>query len=272
MGGDAAVCAAQFPAVGLIWWVGTLLGDDYGAGGALNPLVVFAVPVLLALAVLVVPALGCAQALLQILPAEFLARRALRRAREPLWAWHLVFAVLLGVAWAVPVLLLWDRPFTTTTAALLAALGVLPVLGFGWLRRRPPGSPRGVHWSARLCVLVGVGAVLGVVTGVVKGYEPPELSAAQLAGAWRGADGAVLGLHTGVFAVCDGTGSWLFDDKGGYDPYGDGPEGRPGVVVRVDGGCGQETYWRIGGTADEPELFVAFGDPDAPDLRILTRG
>ncbi|MFG2724401.1 hypothetical protein [Streptomyces canus] len=59
------------------------------------------------------------------------------------------------------------------------------------------------------------------------------------------------------------TGTWLLDDKRAHD--------RAGVVVRLDGGCGQETYWRIGGTESEPELFLPFGDPDAPDLRILTR-
>lgn len=26
----AGVCAAQMPAIGLVWWIGTELGDDYG--------------------------------------------------------------------------------------------------------------------------------------------------------------------------------------------------------------------------------------------------
>lgn len=30
----AAVCAAQLPAIGLIWWIGNLLGDDYAYAGA----------------------------------------------------------------------------------------------------------------------------------------------------------------------------------------------------------------------------------------------
>ncbi|GAA3499846.1 hypothetical protein GCM10019016_069510 [Streptomyces prasinosporus] len=46
---------------------------------------------------------------------------------------------------------------------------------------------------------------------------------------------------------------------------------RDEVRVRFDGNCGQETAWTIGGTADAPEPFVTLGDPDAGDLRILTR-
>lgn len=138
--------------------------------------------------------------------------------------------------------------------------------------------------SVGLFLLVILGGVLATTTGIVEEYEPPALSAEQLTGVWRGDEGAVLSLGTDgraelsdlptesgsadqyaepPFAVCDGTGTWLLDDKGGHD--------RAGVVVRLDGGCGQETYWRIGGTGSEPELFVPFGDPDAPDLRILTQ-
>ncbi|SDM72180.1 hypothetical protein SAMN04487981_102375 [Streptomyces sp. cf386] len=124
--------------------------------------------------------------------------------------------------------------------------------------------------------------MLGTATGVVKDYEPPRLTADELTGVWRGEDGAVLRLHPGgraeltdlptesesgdwlaepPFAVCEGTGTWLLDR-----------EGRDGVVVRLDGGCGRQTRWTIGGTERDPELFVLFGDPDAGDLRILKRG
>jgi hypothetical protein len=62
--------------------------------------------------------------------------------------------------------------------------------------------------------------------------------------------------------VCDGTGTW--------EPDADSDE-RDGVVVRLDGDCGQETRWSVSGTAHAPELFVLFGDPDAGELRILKR-
>jgi hypothetical protein len=70
--------------------------------------------------------------------------------------------------------------------------------------------------------------------------------------------------------VCDGTGTWSLDMEGREELWsGQGAEDRDGVVVRLDGGCGEQTYWTIGGTEREPELFVLFGDPDAGDLRIL---
>ncbi|MFF1721900.1 hypothetical protein [Streptomyces sviceus] len=291
----AAVCAAQFPAIGLIWWIRDQLGDDYENAGATGALAVFGLLCPLVVAPLVLPVLGLLHAAVQVLPAQVLAHRAARRARGPVWAWHLALTTVLGVAWAALALLLWDWPFTTT-APLLAALGVLPVLGLGWLRRRT-GGLRAV-WlpalfaSVGLFLLVLLGGVLAPVTGIVDEYEPPALSAGQLTGVWRDEKGAVLRLGTdgraeltdlpteaepgsvdpyaeSPFDVCDGTGTWLLDGKGGHDPYANGPEGRPGVVVRPAGGCGQETYWRIGGTESEPELFVPFGDPDAPDLRIL---
>ncbi|MEU0423134.1 hypothetical protein ABZ235_05865 [Streptomyces canus] len=294
---DAAVCAAQFPAIGLIWWIREQLGDDYAYAGAYGAFAVFALACLLVVAPLVLPVLGLLHAVVHVLPAELLAHRAARRTRGPVWAWHLALTAVLGLIWAALALLLWDWPFTTT-APLFAALGVVPVFGLEWLRRRPRG-PWAV-WlpslfaSVGLFLLVFLGGVLATVTGILEEYEPPVLSAGQLTGTWRGEEGAVLRLGTGgraeltdvpaedepgaggpyaepPFAVCDGTGIWLLDDKGGHDPYGDGPEGRPGVVVRLDGVCGQETYWRIGGTESEPELFVPFGDPDAPDVRILTR-
>ncbi|MEU0949047.1 hypothetical protein ABZ379_41190 [Streptomyces canus] len=293
----AAVCAAQFPAIGLIWWIRDQLGDDYANAGATGALAVFGLLCLLVVAPLVMPVLGLLHALVQVLPAQVLAHRAARRTRGPVWAWHLALTAGLGLAWAALALLLWDWPFTTT-APLLAALGVLPVLGLGWLRRRTRGL--GAIWLPALFASVGLfllallGGVLATVTGIVDEYEPPALSAGQLAGVWRGEKGAVLRLGTGgraeltdlpteaepgsvdpyaeqPFDVCDGTGTWLLDDKGGHDPYGNGSSGRAGVVVRLDGGCGQETYWRIGGTESEPELFVPFGDPDAPQVRVLTR-
>ncbi|MEU0411091.1 hypothetical protein ABZ307_25185 [Streptomyces griseorubiginosus] len=293
----AAVCAMQFPAIGLAWWIGDQLGDDYAYGGAYGAFALFALACLLAVAPLVLPVLGLGHAVLQVLPAEALAREAARRTRGPVWAWHLGLAAVLGVLWAGLALLLWDWPFTVT-APLFAVLGVLPVLGLGWLRRRTRGFwgvwLPALFASVGLFLLVFLGGVLATVTGILEEYEPPKLSAAQLTGVWRGEKGAVLRLGTGgraeltalpaeavpgsvdpyadpPFEVCDGTGTWRLDAKGGYDPYADGPGGRPGVVVRLDERCGQETYWRIGGTETAPELFVPFGDPDAPEVRILTR-
>ncbi|MFG2553350.1 hypothetical protein ACGFWF_25830 [Streptomyces sp. NPDC048581] len=287
----AAVCAAQLPAIGLIWWIGTELGDDYG-GSPYGLFLLLALACLLVVAPLVLPFVGLAHAVVQIVPADHLARLASRHVRGPVWAWHLVSIPVLGAAWAALAAVLWDWPFVIT-ALLLTALGVLPALGLAYLRRRTriTGRPRGFWgvWlpslfaSVTLFLLVFVGGVLGTVTGLVKDYEPPRLTADELTGVWRGEDGAALRLRPGgraelaelptesesgdwlaepPFAVCEGAGTWFLSREGRRD----------GVVVRLDGGCGRQTRWTIGGTELDPELFVLFGDPDAGDLRILKRG
>ncbi|MGW4547420.1 hypothetical protein ACWEN4_13695 [Streptomyces violaceorubidus] len=69
----------------------------------------------------------------------------------------------------------------------------------------------------------------------------------------------------GEGTACDGLGTWFLVRAGQDDRY------RDGVLVHLDGDCGQESDWTIGGTEQDPELFVFLGDPDAGDLRILTR-
>ncbi|MCL8016320.1 hypothetical protein [Streptomyces sp. AS02] len=287
----AAVCAAQMPAAALIWWIGSYVGYDDYAAGPYGPYVVIAAVFLLGMAVLALPFVALAHAVVHIVPADHLARLAARHVRGPVWAWHLVSVVALGVFWAGLAAVLWDMPFTST-ALILAALGVLPVLGLAYFRRltRITGRARGFWgvWAPSLSactalfLLVVVGGMLGTVTGVL-GYEPPVLSARQLAGVWRGTEGAVLRLDQGgraeltglptesesgdwsadpPYAVCEGAGRWSPGEQGGRDA----------VVVRLDDGCGQGTYWMIGGSEREPELFARFGDPDAGEVWILVRG
>lgn len=283
----AAIAAAQLPAVWLLWWVVEITGhDDYGIGygGA------FLLLCLLLVAPLILPVLGLLHAVAHLGPAGALARLAARCLRGPRWAWHLLCATAVGVAWAALTAVLWGRPFLST-AAVLAALGVLPVLGLAYARAR--ARAKGRAWgiwgvwlrsallSVVLFMLAMVIAVPATVMGLIEEYEPPKLSAGQLAGVWRGEDGAVLRLHgagrvqasrlpagsasgdwdADPVDVCEGSGSWSPGRK----------DGRDAVVVRLDGGCGPETYWTIGGTERDPELFVLFGDPDAADVRILRR-
>ncbi|MCX4762966.1 hypothetical protein OG562_18675 [Streptomyces sp. NBC_01275] len=287
-----AAGAAQLPAVFLLWWVLTSTADPYGRdyGGALGLLCVFV------LAPLYLPVLGLLHACVQTLPAAVLADRALRRVPWPWWARHLLGAVLVGGAWAAVCALAWGRPFAATLLAF-AALGVVPVLAVSYvrrLRRLQTGPGWGwdlwsVWWragvaSVGLFVLAFAGALAATAMGLVEEYEPPELSAAQVAGVWRGQDGAELRLLPGGraelsrmpaeaefasgedLAVCDGTGTWTF---GGPDES----TGRDHVAVRLGSGtgsgCGEETSWAVAGTADAPELFVIFGDPDAGELRVL---
>ncbi|NNN36909.1 hypothetical protein HLK59_42475 [Streptomyces sp. S3(2020)] len=295
--------AAQLPAVVLIWFVDVTTGDDYGVMGA-----GFGLACLFVLAPLWLPFAGLLHACVQTLPAGLLARLTVRRVHGPEWLWHQAWAAVLGLVWAGAVAALWGLPFAATAAALVA-FGILPVLGVAYFRRAARSRERAWGCTGTWILSAGVsfvllmvvfgGAVLATETGVVEEYEPPELSAGQLTGVWRGEDGAVLRLHSGgraeltalpavsetddwfadpPYTVCEGTGTWelVRGDEGegadeGVEEGEDEGLDRDGVGLRVGGGCGTPTLWTIGGTEHEPELFVLFGDPDAGDLRILTR-
>ncbi|MER6953229.1 hypothetical protein [Streptomyces sp. NPDC000618] len=283
-----AVGAAQLPAAWLLWWMGGLSDDRYGRGYGPALGLLF----LVLLAPLYLPVLGLLQAWAQTLPAAALAELTHGRIPWPRLVRQLAAAVLIGVVWAAVAAAAWGRPFVTT-ALVLAALGVLPVLAMAYTRGREGGAwgvwLGAVAGSVVLFVLAFLGGLLASVTGLFEEYEPPRLSAAQVAGVWRGADGAELRLLPGgraeltnmpaegdaeveygageAQAVCDGTGTWVFKaDRDRWDT----------VLVRLGHGsgtasrCGDEASWRIGGSARAPELFAIFGDPDAGELWILT--
>ncbi|MET9255639.1 hypothetical protein [Streptomyces sp. NPDC003717] len=289
MGGDgggdrtwsraAALCGWQLPLVWPVVEFRSAGGDDYGQSGIVGAgffcLLLFAPPFLFAL--------GAVQALAQIVPAAALARWWSRRSGGPQWAWRLVGAALIGTAGAALASAVGDLPLAATVP-WGAGSGVLPVLVLALARRRGWG-PWGLYLRAAgaSAVLLVAGLVLGAA--LADDYHPPALTAAQLTGDWQGDHGAVLHLGPGGRAmatslpteadrfetdsdsvVCAGPGTWSAgrtEWRGGH---------RADIVVRLAGDCGLDTHWTIGGTADSPELFVLFGDPDAGDLRILTRG
>ncbi|MDX2678909.1 hypothetical protein [Streptomyces soliscabiei] len=292
-----AAGAAQLPAAFLLWWFHSLAADAYGRDGG-----GFGLACLFLFAPVYLPVLGLLHAWTNTLPGVILADLALARLRWPRWGRHLLGVTLVGVGWAAVTGLLWDWPFLAV-ALVLAALGVLPVLAMAYTRRKATGrtwgawSTWGVWWwagvgSVPLFVLAFAGAALADATGLIEEYEPPELSAAQVAGVWRGDDGAELRLLPGGraelarmpaegefgsdegMAVCDGDGTWTYAAEGPYEARGQ-------VVVRLSAGsgtgsgtgsgCGEETTWRVSGTDRAPELFVIFGDPDGGELRILKR-
>ncbi|MFJ3304619.1 hypothetical protein ACIPSA_16125 [Streptomyces sp. NPDC086549] len=280
----ASLCAAQLPAVGLLAWIASFGGDDYGVGYGGAP-AALGVLCLLVFAPLLLPFLGVVQALTLTLPSAVLARLAARRFGGPGWAWNLAAPVVPAAAWGGLTALLWDWPPVTTVVSL-TALGALPALGVGYVRTRA-WRPWGVWWrsalaSVPLFVLALGGGIAATAAGLVPEYEPPKLTAAQLAGVWRGPSGAELRLRPGGraeatrlateptfeefrtkdFVMCGGSGTWEPDS----DPDN---TGRDGVLLRLDGDCGEDTHWSIGGTEDAPELFVLFGDPDAGELWIL---
>ncbi|KUN45146.1 hypothetical protein AQJ27_23370 [Streptomyces olivochromogenes] len=297
MNAAAAVCAAQLPVVGALLWLGTLNDDPYGATYDSS----FGLACLLLFAPLLLWVLGQSHAAVHTMPAATLARLTVRRAGGREWGWHLVFIGVLGAVWSVVGAAVGGWSFLAGTLWIVA-FGVLPALGVAYVRGRtrttgrPPRGRRTI-WlasalgSTGLSVVVLVAGTVAQSTGLIKEYEPPKLPAGELAGVWRGGHGAVLRLGTGgraaltkvaaepghhepvttEFSVCGGTGTWFLDTDGAHDHYSvNGPEERDGVVVTVPG-CGDATFWTIGGSEDEPELYVLFGDPDSGDLRRLRR-
>lgn len=284
-----AVCAAQVPVAGLVAFVLSLDDDSYGAaeGGAFGLVcVALFLPLLL-------PLIGLLHACVQVTPATAIGRGALRKAgRGPEWAWVLGAQLLPGLGWGL-LFTVFGGPFVEP-ALWGAASGVLPAFAVAYWERRVSEGPvrlrriwfRSGFASVGLCVALVAVAVLATVTGVLKEYEPPRLGAEQVAGVWRGEDGdrAVLRLGAdgraeltglpyegssptsdadGGLSRCDAAGTWTF----GVDEV----EGRPVITLETDG-CGGVHDWTIGGTEDDPELFVAFGDLDSPDVRILEKG
>ncbi|MEU3791944.1 hypothetical protein AB0F07_19385 [Streptomyces fructofermentans] len=296
----AAVGAAQLPVVTYVLLsVVSDSGDSYGIGygGGLAALgylcvMVFSPPVF--------AFLGLVQAVAHTLPAVGAGHFLARRFRGPEWLWRLLPVMGLGAFWAVPAAAVTGVPHPVWVL-LLGCSAALAALGVVHVRRRAPTPGRalsawGVWFRSPLVTLAA--AVLavpvtwaGYATGVLRMYEPPTLSEHRLTAEWRGGGGAVLRLgadgrarfenlpsQTGAespgrdFVRCDGEGTWRLDRDGEYDSYlEEGPEERDGVLLEPAGPCGDDTFWTIGGTRGSPELFVLFGDPDAGDLRTLTR-
>ncbi|POX46980.1 hypothetical protein C3489_30725 [Streptomyces sp. Ru71] len=283
MSAAVAVGAAQLPAAVVLLWCANATQDDYGAGGGGAFGVFFAV----LFAPLALPLLGAALALGITLPAVLLTRLGAGRLPGPAWLWHLAAPAVPACAWGAAAALVWHWPFTTT-AAVLTALAALPTWGVAQVRKRA-WRTWGVWWrsalgSVVLALVVLVGGIAALATGLVEEFRPPHLTTARLAGDWRGASGAELRLDadgraravrlparpgaadddTVEHVMCDGSGTWEPDaDAGGTD--------REGILLHLDGDCGADTHWSFSGTDDAPELFALFGDPGVGTLWILER-
>ncbi|MGW7817224.1 hypothetical protein ACWGLF_03640 [Streptomyces puniciscabiei] len=149
------VNAAQLPAAGLLWWIWTASGDQYGTGygGA------FGIFCLLLFAPLLLPPLGLLVTALLTLPATLLTRPALRRFGGPEWSWRVLGAAATGVGWAAPATALAPWPFVTT-ASVLTLLGLLPALGIAYVRTRP-WSRWGLWWRSALACAALFALALG---------------------------------------------------------------------------------------------------------------
>ncbi|MFJ9834469.1 hypothetical protein ACIRU2_24265 [Streptomyces sp. NPDC101169] len=275
-----AMGGAQLPAAGLLWWIVADAGrDDYGAGygGAFGAICV------LLFAPLLLPLLGMALTFVLTLPSVALARLAGRRIGGPSWLRYLVAPLGPAVVWGGLTVPLWSF---TTSVPVLTALGVLPALWVGCARGRA-WRQWGVWWRAAagsaVLFFAALGAgILATETGFVEQYRPPELTTARLAGVWHGG-GAELrlspdGRATAVRLPAEPPGyDWLDHayvkcaGDGAWKPHHRDDLGRDGILLRLDGDCGEDTDWSFGGTEADPELYVLFGDPDAGRLWILKR-
>ncbi|MQS38989.1 hypothetical protein [Streptomyces katsurahamanus] len=265
-----AVSTVQIAVAGTAWLITTAIArDDHG----------IAQPVLgwlclLVASPLVLPVAGLLYAVLLPLPVAAIAPWAARRAGGPEWGWRAlltaVFAAVHAVPWA------WLGAGYPAAWAWIAAGAVPPLLAVDRARRRTEPVRRVWRWTAAATALLVPATVallaLATMAGVLKEYEPPELTAAQLAGEWAGPGDRLLSLGTdgrAAFAdvpvavddsLCDGAGRWSLDTSGHRDE-----------ILLGTGDCGGEIAWLIGGTEKRPELSVFLGDPDSGDLFILTR-
>ncbi|MEV8022762.1 hypothetical protein AB0O76_42005 [Streptomyces sp. NPDC086554] len=295
----AAAGAAQLPVAAVVAFVLSLDDDSYGTAGYDGAFGLACVALLLPL---LLPVLGLVHACVQTVPGLALGRAAARRARRgPKWAWTLGGQLVPGAGWGILFAAL-GGPFVGVTL-WAAASGVLPALAVAYWARRPgrglERARRRRIWvrsglaSVGLCVALLVVAFMATVTGVIKEYEPPQLSPEQVAGVWRHEDGgkAVLRLRADgrvdlapnpyedatmdgrvdpvdarEASRCEVTGTWTID----VDDVDDTADRRPVVTVETDGCDGRNT-WMIGGTEDDPELFVDLGSIDAPEIEILVK-
>ncbi|PNE40676.1 hypothetical protein [Streptomyces noursei] len=248
---------------------------------------VFTTVVILPMLAIVSVILGLLATLILVLPIVWLARRAKGR-----WGW-----TQKGAVWGVPLvapivsaalLLVGSVLYTMASGAVgsptvhawwwlaLTAFSVPSAL-FAWLAasRTEPGS--GLRLALRVFASGAAGAVglalwggLAYATGLVKLYEPPHLSRADVVGIWQDGRGGTLELAADGGATahrlsdtghghCEGTGKWSLESSGTRSQD-----------LELAGACG--TTWSIGGTSERPTLYYYVGDPDEGHRYTLLRG
>ncbi|MEU8523911.1 hypothetical protein [Streptomyces sp. NPDC048577] len=269
-----------------------LPSEYHGGEGGLGWLfgTIFAL-VLLAVVSLVAGLAGSATA---VLPLVLLGRAVARRTgRRDSWRLTLATVAVAAAALALLIgscMLLagFDGPGDLLVYPVLA-LSLIVGLAPATLCARAAGNPGkpGARWRVLggvalgglglLAVTLAVG-VAAYVSGILKIYEPPRLTAADMVGTWTDGDGGSLRFEAdgtvtakGVDAyeatgeqsgTADCTGTWRMTEDDGV--------GRPFELSIAD--CESlSARWGIGGTAEHPTVFTWNGRPDWAERYILTR-
>ncbi|MEU2086330.1 hypothetical protein ABZ569_31210 [Streptomyces albus] len=235
--------------------------------------------------------LGSAAAVLPVVQLSRWSARRTGRTDTVRWclAVCLAFAAAVAVCAGVPTVLLGGG-WTVLPLILVAAfLGLVPAAlctrAVTVLRRTGARfALAGVVFvcGLTLSAVVLVGGLAAYGTGLIQGYEPPRLTAAELVGTWTDDHGGTLTLRADGTAVangldvhtakaaydgdrpeqCSGSGSWAQETS---------PSGTPRIGLGV-GGCMEGIRWQFGGTEEQPTLYYWIGDPDSLNQYTLHRG
>ncbi|MFC8510431.1 hypothetical protein ACFU3J_17455 [Streptomyces sp. NPDC057411] len=268
-----------------------LQSESHGGEGGLGWLA-GAVVWLVLLAVVSVIA-GPAGSAMAVLPLVLLGRAVARRTRRR-DSWRLTLATVAIVAAALALLIgSWMLLAGLGPGGLLVypvvALSLIVGLAPATLCARAAGNPGqpGARWGVLGGValgglgLFGVTLAVGVAaygSGVLKVYEPPRLTEADMVGTWTDGDGGSLRFEADGTVTAKGvnayeatgeqsgasncTGKWQLTENDGV--------GRPYELRIVD--CGSLSFgWDIGGTEEHPTVFTWIGEPDSGERYILTR-
>lgn len=266
-----------------------LQSESHGGEGGIGWLfgTIFALVLLAVVSVIA----GLAGSAMAVLPLVLLGRAAARRTgRRDSWQLTLATVAVVAVTLA---LLIGSCTLLAGSGDLLVypvlALGLIVGLAPATLCARAAGNPGkpGARWRVLRGVALGGLGLLAVTlavglaaysTGILKIYEPPRLTEADMVGTWTDGGGGSLrfeangtvtakgvkeyeatGVQSGAYNC---TGKWQLTENEGV--------GRPYELSIAD--CENLSIgWDIGGTKEHPTVFTWIGKPDSGERYILTR-
>ncbi|MFI9118879.1 hypothetical protein ACIGW0_05625 [Streptomyces bikiniensis] len=269
-----------------------LQSESHGGEGGLGWLfgTIFALVLLAVVAVIA----GLAGSAVAVLPLVLLGRAVARRTgRRDSWQLTLATVAVVAVALALLIgsctlLADFDGPGDLLVYPALA-LGLIVGPAPATLCARAAGNPGkpGARWRVLGGVALGglglfaVTLAVGVAaygSGILKVYEPPRLTEADMVGTWTDDDGGSLRFEAdGTVTAKDvsryeatGERSGASDCTGKWQLTGNDGVGQPYELGIAD--CeGLSLGWDIGGTEEHPTVFTWIGERDSGERYVLTR-